>query len=299
VLAESAPDVLLVNLPSAEYGATPLLAATRNSLPTLGLLHIHHDFERLSFRLAWVRATLARRAMRRLDTVCVLSPEAETSARKLWLRADVDSHIVPMPAAHVTHVDPDVARHRLKLPEGTIVGIAGRISIKQKGHDTLVSALPALVERVPDVMVAVAGAGRDEQDLRALVSEAKLEDRFRFLGPVEPIDDFLAAVDVLAVPSRFEGIPLVALEAAAAGRPAIVSSVDALRELWPREWQVPVDNPSALAVAIATLLEMTPESRTLLAEEARRCTRGVMSDTPSSVIEPLLVKLAGGRNSRA
>ena len=147
---------------------------------------------------------------------------------------------------------------------------SARITMKQKGHDTLVRALPRLAELVPDVSVAVAGDGPDEGKLRTLVDDAGLGGRVRMLGSVRPIDDFLAAVDVLAMPSRFEGIPLLALEAAAADRPTVVSSIDGLRQLWPDEWQVPVDDDAALASVLAMVLGSPPDERDRLLAEVRR-----------------------------
>ena len=298
LLASIPHDVLLVNLPSAEYGATPLLAS-RDRKPAVGVLHIHQGFAEVGFRLGRIRTALARPAMRRLDAVCVLSAWAGDFARRFWLHRDAEIVVVPMTVPHVERVDRAAARRRLGLPDGPVVGIAGRITMKQKGHDTLVRALPRLAEHVPDVSVAVAGDGPDEGKLRALVDDAGLPGRIRMLGSVRPIDDFLGAVDVLAMPSRFEGIPLLALEAVAVDRPTVVSSVDGLRQLWPVEWQVPVDDDAALASALATVLVSPPEERDHLLAEARRRTETLTSDDFAAPVEQLLVELATrGASSR-
>jgi glycosyltransferase involved in cell wall biosynthesis len=298
-LLKSVPhDVLLVNLPSAEYGATPLLVS-RGRKPAVGMLHIHQEFAEVGFRLGRIRTALARPAMRRLDAVVVLSAWASDSARRLWLRRDAEAVVIPMSVPHVERADRAAARHRLGLPDGALVGIAGRITIKQKGHDTLVRALPKLVELVPDVSVAVAGDGPDEARLRALVDDAGLAGRVRMLGSVRPIDDFLAAADVLVMPSRFEGVPLLALEAAAADRPTVVSSIDGLRQLWPDEWQVPVDDDAALASVLAMVLGSPPDERDRLLAEVRRRTEALTSDDFAAPVEQLLVELAtSGARSR-
>jgi glycosyltransferase involved in cell wall biosynthesis len=296
VLARVPHDVLFVNLPSAEYGATPLLVS-RGRKPVVGMLHIHQEFADIGFRLGRIRTALARPAMRRLDAVVVYSAWARDSTKELWLRRDAEAVVIAMTVPHVERADPVAARRRLGLPDGTLVGIAGRLTIKQKGHDTLVRALPRLAELVPDVSVAVAGDGPDEDKLRGLVDDAGVAGRVRMLGSVQPIDDFLAAVDVLVMPSRFEGVPLLAIEAAAADRPTVVSSIDGLRQLWPSEWQVPVDDDAALASVLATVLGSPPDARESLLAEARSRTEALTSDEFAAPVEQLLVDLAasGGR----
>lgn len=285
-------DVLLMNLPTAEYGSTPLASGLSTCSKTMGVLHIHQRFSEFGFRLGRMRERLAQRVLRRVDFLCFTSPSAEPTVRRFWAGERTRIRFVQSPAPRVGRVSREAARRQLRLAEGPLVGMAGRITMKHKGHDLLVEAAAHLVRTQPNVRFAVAGAGSDEGALREMLAARGLDSRFSFLGPVKPIDDFLAAVDVLAMPSRFEAMPLVALEAIQCGTPGVATSVDGLRELWPREWQVPADDPAAFAAALSSLLTEDAASLRRVVATARERMGAYVTDDLGGVFEPLIVDLA-------
>jgi glycosyltransferase involved in cell wall biosynthesis len=256
-------DVLVVNLPSTEYGATPLLL---DAAPvSVGLLHIHHSLASLGFRLGRVRDRIARPVVRRADALAVLSERARADVAAWAPRSRVS--VVPLPLPPVDVIGRGEARRALGLPGATVVGIAGRISMRQKGHDVLVRAADGLPR---DVHFAVAGEGHDEPALRRLVARHGLESRFHLLGRVEPIGTFLSAVDALAIPSRFEGLPLVALEAIGHGLPGAAAAVDGLVDVWPQAWLVQPNDPGALAAGLERVLRTPEPERAAALEDAQR-----------------------------
>lgn len=139
-------------------------------------------------------------------------------------------------------------------PDRRLIGIVGRVSIKQKGHDVLLRAFARLAAHHGDVDLVVAGGGPDLAALRELARSLRIADRIRLLGPVTRPDDFLSAIDLIAIPSRFEGLPLVALEALKAATPGVASAVDGLADVWPPGWLVPPGAPERLAAALEELL---------------------------------------------
>jgi glycosyltransferase involved in cell wall biosynthesis len=146
---------------------------------------------------------------------------------------------------------------------------------------------------------AVAGSGPDEARLRAAIEQRGLGDRFRLLGTVRPIDVFLSAIDVLAIPSRFEGLPLIALEALWLGIPGIATRIDGLVQIWPVAWQVAPSNERELAERLWEVLS-TPvgERAALLAEARARAERRVTEDLAPFFAE-LLPSLVGEPRERA
>src|SRR5262249_57584177 len=98
---------------------------------------------------------------------------------------------------------------------GGVVG-GGRLAA-QKGFGTLLSAAASWQGRDPCPMLALAGAGPLEAVLRAQADAGGI--RVRFLGERGDVPALLAAADVVVVPSRWEGQPLVVQEALLAGRP--------------------------------------------------------------------------------
>jgi glycosyltransferase involved in cell wall biosynthesis len=294
-LANTECDVLLINLPTAEYGSAPLLAPVHPAAVTIGILHIHQRLSTLGFRLGRLRDALARGALRRLDCLCALSEWAREEAVAAWLRPEATSTVMPMPTPRVRSLDRSEARRSLGLPEAPIVGIAGRISLGQKGHDVFVDAAAVLAERRHDLRFAVAGSGPDERALRTAIDRRQLVERFHLLSTVSPIDVFLSAIDVLAIPSRFEGLPLIALEALWHGTAGVASAVDGLAQLWPPPWQVTPGDAHALAERLLAVLDTPVEEVTQALTKARVRAQRRVSEDVGPFFEELICSLVSER----
>lgn len=133
----------------------------------------------------------------------------------------------------------------------------------QKGHAVLLRAAALL----PDVLFVLAGEGPERGALEAQVSALGLVDRVLFLGHRSDVPELLAACDVFALPSMYEGSSLAILEAMAAGRPVVSSAVPGSDELI-ADGETGVLVPSGDAVALAEAL------RRLLAQEDLRAALG-------------------------
>ena len=92
-----------------------------------------------------------------------------------------------------------------------------------KGADTLISAMPAILETATDAFLVLIGEGADQPRLEQLARDAGVAASTRFIGPVTK-DELFAwyfSCDLFALPSRGEGFGLVFLEAMALGKPVI------------------------------------------------------------------------------
>jgi glycosyltransferase involved in cell wall biosynthesis len=292
MLAGGEWDAMLLNLPSAELGATPLFVDPPLRPPTLGLLHIAGSFKELGFRLGAARERLARRAIRRLDAACLLSGSALETYARVWGGAEARAHVVRLPRPGVESCARQQARASLGLPDAPLVGIVGRISFKQKGQDAFAKAAKLLLEQRPELHFAVAGDGPDREPLERLLGELAVGERFHLLGQVDGAGRFLSALDAVAIPSLFEGLPLVALEALAVGVPGVASDIDGLRDVWPLAWRVPADDPSALAAKLAQVLDTASEERDSLIAWGREASRERTTDDLADEFEPLLREVA-------
>ena len=112
------------------------------------------------------------------------------------------------------------------FPEGArIILTVGRWdpAERYKGADTLISALPCVLETVPDAFLALVGEGEDRTRLEQLARESSVTDHTCFLYGLTQEELFAcyAHCDVFALPSRGEGFGLVFLEAMAHGKPVI------------------------------------------------------------------------------
>src|SRR5439155_23179940 len=121
-----------------------------------------------------------------------------------------------------------------------VLVVIGRLE-PQKGHRVLLLALPAIRHEFPGVRVVFVGEGGLKAELEQQVAGAGLTDAVRFVGRQSNVVDWLALADVTVLPSFYEGLPLAAIEALAAGRPIVATAVGGTPE-------VVVDGPTRLTV---------------------------------------------------
>jgi glycosyltransferase involved in cell wall biosynthesis len=167
----------------------------------------------------------------------------------------------PALAGHVTvlrnGVDP--AEFAAVTPEARaepfVLGV-GRLA-SQKGFDVLVDALARCRHPGP---VVIAGDGPDRSALADRAAKSGVAVRIEWLGdvPRERVKRLLRGAAVVVMPSRFEGNPLIAIEALQAGAPLIASDIPGLPDelrTGVTGWLVPPEDPTALAAAIDQLLD--------------------------------------------
>jgi phosphatidylinositol alpha-mannosyltransferase len=141
---------------------------------------------------------------------------------------------------------------------GKTVLFLGRFGESRKGMAVLLRALPALVERFPDLQLLIVGRG-DEDELRQ--EGAALADHLRFLGQVNDAEkaSALRSADVYCAPNiGGESFGIVVVEAMAAGTPVVASDLDAFRRVLldgKAGRLVAVDDADALAAGIGEVLD--------------------------------------------
>ncbi|MCM0754414.1 glycosyltransferase family 4 protein [Desulfovibrio aminophilus] len=119
-----------------------------------------------------------------------------------------------LPAFDALSAEPLVSR----TPGRVVIGCAGRLT-EQKGHVYLLEAAALLRRRGLDLSVLLAGTGELERDLRARTTALGLDQHVRFLGFVKEMKRFYASIDILALPSLWEGFGYVLTEAMSMGLP--------------------------------------------------------------------------------
>lgn len=261
--------VLVGSLASAGLGLP-----TVNSVAGLGSGFIGAGLSRTLKRLAMagvIRAVLNRsRALTVVQNPDDLAVLQTTGVRPERLR------LVPGSGVDVDHLQP------LPEPAGPFtVGFAGRL-LADKGIGPLVEAVASLQGSHPGLRLLVAGTpdptNASSHDAAELARWGALPG-VELLGHVADIAGFWARCHVAALPSRREGLPKALLEAAALGRALIATDVPGCREVarpGVNGLLVPVDDPPALARAIATLAG-DPAMRAGFAAAGRRLVEQVFS----------------------
>jgi len=165
-------------------------------------------------------------------------------------------------------------RHELGIPAHyLLIGSTGRLA-PSKENDTLIQAMVSLKSLIPNVpfVLLLAGDGPDRQKLEDLIHSLGLNERVRLLGFRRDIPAFLAGLDIFVIPSRWEGLSISLLEAMAAGRPIVTTSILPNAELIEHEVTgllVPIRSPEQTAQAIARFVQ-EPELAQHCASAARQ-----------------------------
>ena len=113
-----------------------------------------------------------------------------------------------------------------------VMGIIGRLA-EQKGHKVLFEALSLIKKESTNFLLLIIGTGPDEEDLKKLSRDLDIQDHIIWLGgkTQEEVFKCYSIINLLVMPSLYEGFGLVTAEAMAAGVPVIASNVDGLSEL--------------------------------------------------------------------
>lgn len=156
-----------------------------------------------------------------------------------------------------------VLQERFGIPPGPVIAAAGRL-VSKKGFEFLIDAGAHLAAEFPSLTIAIAGDG----DLRAALEDRAARSgagRTRLLGALvqDDVARLLAAADAVAIPSvhdaagNVDGLPNVALEALASGRPVVATRVGGLPQAITHGedgWLVPERDAAGLAAALAEVL---------------------------------------------
>jgi len=147
--------------------------------------------------------------------------------------------------------------------DAQLISMVGRLE-KQKGHVYLIAAAAQLKEKYPDVVFLLVGEGGLREQLVAQAQYYKIEDNIRFLGNRDDVPAILRVSDLFVLSSIYEGIPLVILEAMAAGLPVVATNIAGSRELIESGVDgvlAESEDPEAIAQAIDSMLSDVGRSR--------------------------------------
>lgn len=215
-------DVIVSHL-TISWRGLPGLIALRAMNAAARLVHVEHSYTRAFTALNVTQKSrffaLLRVAYSLFDTVVSVS-----QAQADWIK---ERELVDARALRVIHPEVDLTHlSNLRAPTGRprVIGAIGRLD-RQKGFDILIEAFRQC--SVPDARLLIFGDGNEREHLEAMATG---DSRIEFRGHVTDPMDAYGAVDLVAVPSRWEAFGLVAREARAASRPVLLAPVDGLND---------------------------------------------------------------------
>jgi glycosyltransferase involved in cell wall biosynthesis len=245
VLRELEPDVVHINqhLWSGQYGA---LACALAGVPSVGV--VHGAMPPASPGQRYLTMATARLPRRFVGVSHFVSSQIRSELHVDGRRLSTIYNGIPTE-------EPEASRLARTLP-GTILGV-GRLA-REKGFDLLIEAMPAL----PGRRLLLAGDGPERGPLEDLADLLGVADRVEFAGWVSEPWASRFRPDVVAVPSRFDAMPLVVLEAMRAGIPVVATRVGGTSELV-------VDNVTGMLVEPENALSLAHAIESLLASPQR------------------------------
>jgi glycosyltransferase involved in cell wall biosynthesis len=223
------PDVVLLVQGRIENLAVPLSALPK-AARIVSYLPMAHQIAEM--RRGDIFGDRARRGLyRRPNGFIVPSPEVAGQLRRAGGMAPV--FVVENVVDAGEHVPQELARQKLDLPlQGKIAIFMGRLEPRQKGLDILLAAMRrADPTRLSDWTFMFVGEGPGKTMLRDAARRIRLD--LKIIAWTDQPNLYLSASNVLLLPSRWEGLPLVMLEALQHGLPMLASDIDVYRASLP------------------------------------------------------------------
>ena len=264
-LRRERPDVVHAHLPHAAWLArwSRLGAPVRVELDTLHSSSTGATGRRLGYRWSgWLA-----------DRVTAVSHAAAAAHLSAGMAAPGKLLVLPN-GVDVEEWRPDApariaVRRELGIEEEFLWLAAGRLE-PVKDYPTLLAAMT----KVPEAArLSIAGSGLLKDELLGLSARLGLGRRVRFLGFEPDLRRWMRAADGFVLSSRWEGLPMGLLEAAACALPAVATDGAGTSEALvdgQSGWLTPAGDSSALAAAMTRVMRTPPEERRAMGERARQ-----------------------------
>ena len=219
---------------------------------------------------------LDRGVYNRYARIIAVSNEAERSLIR-WVptqrnKVEVIPNSVDPSLFDIPDTEIQRARQRFGIQNGhKVIVFAGRLT-PAKGADVLLEALDSPRMKEQMVRVLIAGDGPMADIIRERAACFRPDGRITLTGLVADIPTLLNLADLVVLPSRWEGLPMILLEAMACGRPVVATTVGGIPEVIEHGVNgllVPPENPVALGESMSVLLG-SPNLRRRLGTAARR-----------------------------
>jgi len=244
LLREIQPDVVqsflfhanVVTAMAAKFAAVgPVLAGIRVADPSRWRLFVERRLRNRFDRFVCVSDQVARQ----------LSQSIPAAEDKIEV---IPNGIDPQPIAPI-----DKAALGLD-PSRQLVVFVGRLT-EQKGLDKLFPQLPHVFAKFPNVDLALVGDGDQRESLQELAEDLGIQSRIHFLGWRADAQSIIATAELLVLPSRWEGMPNVVLEAMAQGKPVVANNCEGIKQLLGSYPQQVVNDSNGLADRLIEMLD--------------------------------------------
>jgi glycosyltransferase involved in cell wall biosynthesis len=228
------------------------------------VIHTYHGIHYLNFDknlLGRIYKLIDKFLLRITDcTICVAQKDFEIGLKAGIVKKEnsiVIHNGVDVEKFSLTNKNSDFKINLKKENESIIIGSVGRLH-HQKGYEYLINGSKAVLEKFPNVKFVLIGDGELRNSLESLAKKTGVYNSYSFMGNQNEIAELLEQIDIFVLPSLWEGLPLVILEAMAAKKPVVATEVNGIVEIIESGKEgllVPPKNSNALSLALIRLLE--------------------------------------------
>jgi glycosyltransferase involved in cell wall biosynthesis len=236
--------------------AITLLARPKSGLPVVA---IAHGWTSQSFKVR-VYEFIEGKLLKRVEAVAAVSKPKFAELGRLGIspeRLRLIENGVQVPPPTELGRRPELKRDLDCEPDTVLIGSVGRLSI-EKGHRILIQAAALLRDRYPRARFVLIGDGPLRDELKSLAVELGVDKIVRFGGWRSDMETVYRGLDIFALPSFTEGLPMALLEAMSYGVPSVTTRVGGCPDVIATEQMgrlCSTGDPSAFAEAMAPLIE--------------------------------------------
>ena len=243
------PSLVVAIQGNIEHSSLGLHAARSAGIRSVSYIPVPHSNAEMGARLGAVRDLFCSHLFKLPDAFITITDEMARLLKQQGAVAPIDIVYNGVDTRRFQPGDAKSACDELGLPfEKIRVGVIGRIEFRQKQQHLLIEAVAADPSLAASCHLVFAGDGPDVSALQDLIR------RHQFSATVLPWCDparLYQALDALVIPSRYEGLPLVMLEALSSGTAVLGSDRDGMKDLLPAPWRFKPNSPPDLAAALA------------------------------------------------
>lgn len=222
-------DVIVVQ-GDIELGSVFLLMAKQAGIMIKSYIPYAHSFKKMGAKLSLLKDALSKVVYRSCSSYITIS----NCFRRDILRLNDNAHVDIIE----NFIGDEIFKHQKTKNNNEKdrksilkVFIIGRVYFKQKGHDILLEAIKYIHKNISNnVELHVVGDGPDLTKLKNIVNDYNLSKYVYFHGWLENCWELIDNIDLIVIPSRFEGVPLVMLEALKLDIPIIASNRDGMSD---------------------------------------------------------------------
>jgi glycosyltransferase involved in cell wall biosynthesis len=271
ILRRVRPDVLHAHMVHANLLArlSRLIAPTPVVIST-----IHNENEGAQWRYVAYRLT-----NRLSDVTTAVSRVAEVEATRRGAAPKGVIRLVPNGLATSDFERDEHTRGRMRaaldLDDRFTWLAVGRLA-EAKGYGDMIPAFAEALRDHPEARLLIAGVGQLEAEIRAEIRRLGVEDSVRLLGLRSDVPALMQAADGFLMTSRWEGLPMVLLEAGASGLPVVATDVGGSRDAvldGVSGYVTPLGDPASSAGAIGRVMSLAAADRRAMGEAGREHVR--------------------------